>query len=290
MELRRGIGLLLSVGILSLALGWTTGSAVSAGSRPPSDDQAGSATTLADPDQEGTDDTEAEVPVRRILLAGDSVMAGLAPALEAALGGGMTEVRFILTPSILRDATVRFTWEQELAEFDPEVVVMLVGTWELGEVRHGRGAATTGEDWRSVYDGQILDPWIELVTSRGSRVVWMGMPLVPSADVNLLFISLNEAYRALEDRWDSVRYLDSTRVLTAGSGQFTESLPTDDGRLARVRQVDGLHLCPYGSVMLADAVIAAISEIGTITENEGWRGGTWRESDEFPRESCPPME
>ncbi len=285
MELRRGIGLLLVVGMISMALGWATGSAVSADTDPVSEASVATSTSLERQDARGA----AKVPVRRILLAGDSVMAGLAPALEAALRGE-SEVRYILTPSILRDATVRFAWEQELVSFDPQVVVMFVGTWELGEVQNGRGAATTGDDWRTVYDQEILDPWVELITSGGAAVLWIGAPVVPSDDTNLLFLSLNEAYRGLEVRWPAVRYLDSTSVLSGGSGRFTESVVTEDGTRARVRQVDGLHLCPGGAVLLAEAAIAAISEVGEVTENAGWREGTWRDSGEFPSGSCPPLD
>ena len=105
---------------------------------------------------EPTESTEPPEPVEpvRITLAGDSVMAGLAPTVEAALEAtGDAEVEFVLTPSILRDATVRFTWSEQLEQFDPDVIVMFVGTWELGEVANAVGTSVGPDDpaWQQAY-------------------------------------------------------------------------------------------------------------------------------------------
>jgi hypothetical protein len=281
-DMRSGVALIVAAGVAAGMVGWATGAAVSA---DPVDEPVETATQV-----------ETEPPTReeplRITLAGDSVMAGLAPALEAALEqSGAAEVEFVLTPSILRDATVRFTWEKELDEFDPDVIVMFVGTWELGEVTNRIGTSVGPGDpaWRAAYDKDILDPWVDLITAEGAEVIWLGAPAVEVPEVDSLFDALNDAYRALPDRWPSVAYLDSTDALAGSADEgFVPIATTPDGERVRVRQIDGLHLCPDGAVLLADAVLARIEADHAVREAPGWAEGSWRNHTEYPPESCPP--
>ncbi len=291
-ERSRGLTLLLAIGVLAGTAGWFTGSAVSADPVEQPEVSESSGETVPD----GPVVTEVEAPLR-VTLAGDSVMAGLAPAVIAALeGGGDAEVEFILTPSVLRDATVRFTWSRQLESFDPDVVVMLVGTWELGEVTNGVGTSVTTSDptWSEVYSEEILDPWIDLVTTGGARVVWLGAPAVATDEVSLLFADLNAAYRDLANRRDEVTYLDSTGAL-AGSGSSTATgsgfaaTGTDDqGRPVRLRQIDGLHLCPDGAVRLARALVEELESGRELSLPVGWESAGWRNDEEYPRGNCPP--
>jgi hypothetical protein len=289
MDMRQGIALIAFAGVASATLGWVTGTAVSADDGP-----VAAPTTTAAPlgDAEGERDTGGarDTDPLRITLAGDSVMAGLAPALEAAIGGDTADVEFVLTPSILRDATVRFTWSESLEDFDPDVVVMFVGTWELGEVTNQIGTSVGPQDpaWRATYEHDILDPWIDLVTSGGAEVLWLGAPAVPAPEVNALFGALNEAYRGLESRNDAVRYLDSSTALGGDVGVFQPTVTTEDGATVRVRQVDGLHLCPDGARLLAEAVIDALAEEHQLEVAPGWQRGSWRNHKEYPPEDCPP--
>ena len=70
----------------------------------------------------------------RVVLAGDSVMNGLAPAIATALNeGGDSQVQFDLAPSIARDTASRVLWQQQLDATSPDLVVMLIGTWERGD-------------------------------------------------------------------------------------------------------------------------------------------------------------
>lgn len=278
--MRSGVAAIVVAGVLAGVLGWATGAAVSA------DPVEGLAA-----DQSTPSTAAGPTEPLRITLAGDSVMAGLAPALEAAIGhDGQADVEFVLTPSILRDATVRFSWSKQLEEFDPDVVVMFVGTWELGEVTNRIGTAVGPGDpaWQASYESDILDPWVDLITAKGAEVIWLGAPAVESAEVDALFSSLNEAYEALDDRWPDVTYLDSTAALAGAGAGFVPIATTPDGDQVRVRQVDGLHLCPDGAVLLAGAVIEEIQADHPVREAPGWPDGSWRNHQEYPPASCPP--
>lgn len=224
----------------------------------------------------------------RIVLAGDSVMAGLAPALKAAVeADGTSEVRFILTPSILRDPTVRFTWNQQLEEFNPEIVVMFVGTWESEVLRTGTGPASEDPEWRGQYEANVLDPWLQLITSRGASVIWIGNPPVANDDANRAFGALNEAYAALPARWPSVTYLPAQEALNGPTPGYHDVIAGTDGTFVRTRQIDGLHLCAGGAELLAGRVVDELTTTFKANESPGWESGAWRDAEVFPPASCP---
>jgi hypothetical protein len=260
--------------------------ATACGYNPPEDGVAVTAdppatttTTMLPP---GGRQPTAEDPLR-VLFAGDSVMADLAPAAIAALDAGTADARFMLAPGVALDATSRVLWQSQIESFDPEVVVVLVGTWETD----GDLGPPGGDEWRARYDSEILDPFVELVTSEDADLVWVGMPAVAEAEATFLLADLNAAYAALPDRFDSVTYLPGGEFVSAPGGGFAEFLDGPNGP-ERVRRVDGLHLCPGGAIRIAEPVVGEILEQWNVAIDETWRTGSWTRPPEFPKpEECP---
>lgn len=307
MDRRLGIGLIAGLGLLAWLLGLAVGSALNDsgdGSETASSDGAAEASQDDDPggdDPDGgaPDDETAEptttaadplMAVGRVTLAGDSVMAGLEPALSAALGAGEVDSDFILTPSVLRDATIRFTWGQRLEEFGPDVIVMLVGTWEAGAAASGVGQSTGGlEDpaWGESYVSDVLQPWADLLTADGAEVVWIGAPVTADEGNNFVFAILNAAYKDLAESNDGVHYIESSEVLSGDDGGYTHATTLPSGEYVRTRQTDGLHLCAQGAIDLAQAVLDEIGVFGELSVPPGWEQGDWRLNEAYPPEYCP---
>jgi hypothetical protein len=224
-------------------------------------------------------------------MAGDSVMAGLWPPVKAALEqSGAAQVRFVLTPSILRDPSIRFTWEQQLEDFDPEVIVMFVGTWESRQVETQAGQKLKFGDpgWRESYEQEVLDPWIEFISAKGAKVVWIGSPVVQNAEANFLFEVLNNVFRDLPARFSQVTYLDSAASLQGPEPGFHAIIPGDDGRPIRTRQLDGLHLCPDGAARVAKPVLEWFTREWQSPVAFGWQNLDWRGDPRvYPAGSCP---
>lgn len=224
----------------------------------------------------------------RVVLAGDSVMAGLAPAVKAALeADGTTTVRFILTPSILRDPTVRFTWNQQLTQFDPEVIVMFVGTWESGVVQGVTKESVDAPGWQQHYQQTVLDPWIQLITSRGASVIWLGNPVVHNDDANHAFAALNAAFATLPARFPSVTFVETNPTLNGTQSGYHDIIPAGDGTLVRTRQTDGLHLCAAGAALLGQLVATDIADRFKATVAPSWQDGAWIHDSVYPPASCP---
>lgn len=233
----------------------------------------------------------------RVVFAGDSVMAGLVPPLEAAFEErGAAVGRFVLTPSILRDPAVRFTWERQIEAFDPEVVVVLMGTWEAMIVEGSEGSegslGTPGSpEWLAAYRDELLVPWVDLLAAGGASIIWVGMPPVVEGAVAARIPALNAAFEALAAERDDLAYVDPG-VLAGPDGGLAE-VRTIDGVETRLRQVDGLHLCPGGAALLAEPVLALLEADHAIAFGDRWRTGDWP-ADEispgtptYPAVDCP---
>lgn len=248
------------------------------------------ATTTTAPPPTAPPTTRRTEPLR-VVLAGDSVMAGLAPPVEAALeAGGEADVRFVLTPTILRDPTVRFTWSRQLEEFDPDLVVMFVGTWESGLVEGSNPGLVPGDAaWRAGYERDVLDPWMQLITSRGADVLWIANPVVRNDDANRVFANLNAAFDDLPTRWPQVHVLDAGPPLNGPDPAYHDVRTLPDGRTVRTRQTDGLHLCPEGAALLGAAVVDEVAGRYGLDVDPAWVTATgWRASPAvYPAASCP---
>jgi hypothetical protein len=237
----------------------------------------------------GDDPTTTPRSPVRVLLAGDSVMRNLAPALKAALGdGGRADVRFILAAVIQNDPTVRITWEEQLRTFRPEIAVMFIGSWETFEIiRHG---GVLGDPaWRAQYERDILDPWVQFITSGGARVVWVGNAVAGDPAVTDNFAAYDNVLRALPERWPQVTFVTSAVALNGSVGPgYHDVVMGDDGVPVRTRQTDGLHLCADGAARLAAVVVDALAP--AVVARPGWDSGPWRRDTAiFPPEKCPPV-
>lgn len=234
-----------------------------------------------------------------VVLAGDSVMAGLVPAVEAALEPtGRVTVDFVVTPSILRDPSIRFSWGQDLDRLDPDLVVMFVGTWEDREVLlpPAEGSQPGGvvtldpadARWSERYRREVVDPWLALITSAGARVVWIGAPPVADPARSEFFDELNGVFEGLSDDWSQVTYLDPSRALGRGGSSFADVVLLPDGTAVRLRQVDGLHLCPAGAQLLAELVVAEVAGASNVPVVDRWQNGAWRgDPGLYPPAGCP---
>ena len=222
----------------------------------------------------------------RVVLAGDSVMAGLVPAVAAALEPTGATVDFVLTPTILRDPSVRFSWSQELAELDPDVVVMFVGTWEARDEEGASG----DPGWALTYRAEVVEPWLELITGAGASVTWIGAPPVPGAERAAFFGLLNGVFASLPATWPQVTYLDPSISLGPAGADYLAVLVLPDGTTARLRQIDDLHLCPVGAQLLAEQLVASLAEGNDLDVPDGWQEGEWQRDEElYDVAGCPPV-
>ncbi len=134
----------------------------------------------------------------RVLVAGDSLVGWIAPALEQELPAG-DPVQVIddwkgSTGLVRPDF---FDWpariEQDMAEHDPDVVVLGFGGNDTQNLTTDDGILQLGTpEWEAEYQrriGEVLD----LIEAPGRTVYWIGLPLTTSDAIETLRLRLPDA-------------------------------------------------------------------------------------------------
>lgn len=238
------------------------------------------ATTTAPPP--GPTDPPDGLP--RVLIAGDSVLAEAAGPLAYAIEAtGGAHADFVLGPDLPRDAADQTIWRAAVAEHQPDLVAVSVGHWEYLEVL---GDFAEGDRLEpGTYPREVLDPFVDLLTDGGARVLWVG-PLQIEDDDEAEFVDgLQDDFEALADRRNEVDFVDGD-IWVAPDG-FRATLPGEGGIPVPVRRADGVHLCPEGQILLAEGLLGVIAEDLDLTPSPGW-ADDWRAGQEPEPGGCAP--
>jgi hypothetical protein len=225
---------------------------------------------------------ESVVDPVRITIAGDSIMRELSAPLEAALEQPGIEVDYALLPAIATPSVVTET-EVLVAEHDPDVVLMMIGTWE------GIGVDTRIDGWQERYRLNVLDPFVNTLADHDVDLVWLGYPPFPPSPEELRHTQLNDAYANLPESFPTVSWVDAGDAVAADDGSFLASVDIPGVGVVPLRQSDGRHLCPDGASLMAEAVLVHLEERFGVTPVDGWQRDAWREDPanfEHP-EQCP---
>ncbi len=224
------------------------------------------------------------VDVPRVLIAGDSVMEEAAGALTYAIEATSgAHAAFALGPDLPRDAADIAVWQAALDEHRPDLVVVSVGHWEylevLGDFAEGDRLAP------GTYASEILDPFADLVTADGARLLWVGPLVIDDPDESEFVDGLQRDFEALAERRDDVDFVDAdTWVAPDG---FRATLPGPDGQPVPIRRADGIHLCPEGQVLLAEGLLSVIADELELTPSPTW-ADEWRAEQPTEPGGCAP--
>ncbi|OWY62550.1 hypothetical protein B7486_57810, partial [cyanobacterium TDX16] len=228
----------------------------------------------AEPDSGGSGAATSTQEPPTIAFVGDSVMDELAEGLVAALEG-QAEVSFIGQSSVAGNLLVPLEWSSRLGTEDPDLVVVLVGTWEAIAAEYHPG--------EQAYLDEVA-PFLDVVAER-AEVLWLGHPRLQH-EAEVTTDDLNSYWSQLPERHPGVTFLDAGAALEE-DGEFRTLLDVD-GRQVLVRQIDGRHLCPDGVVLMGRAVLEELERRFGLQPADGWEQGDWRDlGDEERGRLCP---
>lgn len=195
----------------------------------------------------------AEKPLK-VLVAGDSLVGWIAPALEQELpADDPVQVIDDWKGSTGLVRTDYFDWPAKLtsdmAQHDPDVVILGFGGNDTqGFTIDGQVLALGTPEWAAEYQkriGEVLD----IIEKPGRTVYWIGMPLTRSDAIEELRPVLTEAVEAEFASRPWAHFVD-TRDALAPDGTFTSQLPGDDGQLVTTMAPDDIHPSLDGGVVI----------------------------------------
>jgi len=248
----------------------------------PSTTDVGPATTDAGP----ATTAEGLIEVREVLVVGDSLSRGLFPPLAAAFEGGTTSCAFELCVGFIAPES-RAKWEEIFAENPPDIVVVLLATWENIVLRGNEVIDTNQPGWQEKYQREIIDPWIELASGSGSHVVWIAMPQTGEPERSAQHQELNALWSEAAKNEPTISWVDGATILAGPDGGYVEIDRSVEPPI-RLFNIDGLHLCPGGAQRLAEPVLDLLREKFGLESNSGWQESGWASDTEaFVPQECP---
>jgi hypothetical protein len=202
-----------------------------------------------------------------LYVAGDSMMGlpGMAlvnlsnktklikPMLDYRISTGLVRPDFFNWPAQL---------QSQVKAFDPGAVAVMFGANDNQPVQTASGDIYQfGSDgWKKEYRKRVEDAVALMFQGGVRRIYWIGQPIMPSGSYNNQIKLMNDIYASVAETTFGVDYIDAYKLLSNGSGQYSQYLPDASGRMQQVREQDGEHLTYAGGLRIAQAVVDAIKK------------------------------
>ncbi len=207
----------------------------------------------------------------RVLLVGDSMIAGavgifLERELEGEGYGIKTDRRGKTSSGLARPDF--YDWMKEgkkaLDASAPEVVVVMFGGNDGQGLWMGKDAASDwirfedNEAWTAEYRRRIHE-FATIMSASGSKLCWIGMPIVKPSKLRARVAHMNELYRAEMALRDGSEFVDIWDLLTDGEGGYVDRMEIN-GEKQRVRAGDGIHIAGPGATLIAKLVAPVVAK------------------------------
>lgn len=237
-------------------------------------------TASADDPPKGLPEDPAAAPLPRILLAGDSMIAGglgLYLERDLAKGFGYAVLRKGKTSSGLSRPDF-FNWMKEgkavVEAFKPEASIVMFGGNDVQGLYMGRHREPgkplwirfpEEQAWNEEYSRRVAQ-FADIVAPEGQPIFWIGMPVMRPPTFHEKIKRVNIIYRAEMAIRPNATFIDIWDMLSDGEGGYAHKIargpaaPGEKVKKVRVRAGDGIHLSPAGARIVADHVKAIVHE------------------------------
>ena len=201
----------------------------------------------------------------RVAVIGDSLASGLGVYLERVLRPALVRVSRQGRISTGLARPDYFDWPVAMSEivdnFQPDLIVVMLGENDNQALRNAAGREETPVgtfDWPQAY-GERVEDFMRLATSKGARVVWVGLPIVSDKGRWGIVERQNTVFDRSAEAVDDVTYLDTWDMFESPDGGYT-AYYRSDGKVELIRESDGLHFNAAGYELLARAVVEAAQQ------------------------------
>lgn len=201
----------------------------------------------------------------RVAIVGDSLAQGLGPAIVELFDPDVARALSLGRQSTGLARADYFNWtaamRQLAVEFRPDLVFVLIGSndnqAQIGP--DGQGIAVGSTAWVEVYRARAAR-FLREATSTGTRVVWVGIPVVQDRQRWGFYRRVNAIYRDTAAADPLATYVDAWALLQPKEGGYAAFLRNERGVLQEMRAGDGIHFTPTGYGYLARVAIRAAAD------------------------------
>jgi hypothetical protein len=198
-----------------------------------------------------------------VLVTGDSQAEFLGQRLIDQSPEGLLNVTTVARNATGLTNPAFFNWEinaeQEVADRDPDAVVMAIGGNDGFNVQTADDSLYNPGDpgWETEFARRVAVV-SSVLSGDGERpVYWVPPPTARDPKFNEIYASQNRAVERATEAISALRYVDVYSTLN--HGRYSESL-TIDGKRVLARQPDGVHFTREGAVAAVRLILAAMAE------------------------------
>ncbi|HET7235181.1 MAG TPA: DUF459 domain-containing protein [Actinomycetota bacterium] len=201
----------------------------------------------------------------RVAVVGDSLSQGLGPAIERWMDPGVVRVLSLGRQSTGLSRQDYFNWQagmrQIVEEFRPDLVFILLGSNDAqAQIAPSGAAIPVGSiEWVQGYRDQA-ERLLSEATGAGTRVVWVGIPIVEDRDRWDFYRRVNDVYRQVAQDDPLATYLDAWSLFRAKDGGYRAFVRNERGLLQEMRAPDGIHFTPNGYAFLGRMALRTAAE------------------------------
>ena len=182
----------------------------------------------------------------------DGLMAGLGEVFATGPGVAVSKKRYDLPAlALTRSDNDLNALEQAFANDPSHIAIVMLGAQDRYNV--GPRQAAGPQDWRNQY-GARVDRLMKILRKGGARAVyWVGLPNMRRWQDNERAQLMNDVFRE-RAYLNNVRYIDAYASFVDEGGGYSDYGPDVTGKVARLRDTDGVHFTDIGYRKLAHFV------------------------------------
>ncbi|WP_322796809.1 DUF459 domain-containing protein [Tepidiforma sp.] len=142
-----------------------------------------------------------------------------------------------------------------------EVFIVMFGANDSQGIRtpDGKIFQPGEEGWTAEYRRRVAGV-MDLLGGNNRLVLWLGQPIMRSAEFSERMAALNVIYREEAAKRPWVRFIDLWPLFTTPSGGYDAYLQDDDGEVKEMRHPDGVHFVRDGAERASRAIMAVLKE------------------------------
>ena len=204
----------------------------------------------------------ATVEAAKGAVIGDSLSQGLGPAIERWMDPDVVRVLSLGRQSTGLSRLDYFNWHAGMRQivegFRPDLVFILLGSNDAqAQIAPDGTAIPTGSvEWVQAYREHAARLLAE-ATGAGTRVVWVGIPIVEQRNRWDFYRRVNDIYRDTAESDPLGTYLDAWSLFRTKEGDYRAFVRNERGALQEMRAPDGIHFTPAGYAYLGRMALRA---------------------------------
>ncbi len=189
-------------------------------------------------------------------MVGDSLSQGLGPGIAEWFDADVSRVLPLGRQSTGLARQDYFNWQVALRRIEdevrPDVLFVMFGSNDnqAQVTPDGQDIPVGSTAWIESYQERAAE-FLHEATANGTRVVWVGIPIVRDHRRWAFYRRVNQIYRETAEADPLATYVDAWRLLSNRGGDYSAYLRNERGVLQEMRAGDGIHLTPAGYSYLA---------------------------------------